>query len=80
MKRNIVLHLICCIEILFTNVFNTYFKRLENELKRLKCDLHSYNQIEKELKNQLNSALGDYSNISHDLTKLKQEHEDTKSK
>lgn len=53
---------------------------MENELKRLKCDLHSCNQIEKDLRNQLNTALGDYSNISHDLTRLKQEHEDTKSK
>lgn len=56
------------------------FDRLENELKRLKCELHSCNQTEKELKNQLNTALGDYSSISHDLTRLKQEHEDTKSK
>jgi len=63
----------------FANGFY-YLNRLENELKRLKCDLHSCNQIEKELRNQLNSALGDYSNISHDLTRLKQEHEDTKSK
>lgn len=68
--------LILCIKIQFD--YNLI--RLENELKRLKCDLHSCNQIEKDLRNQLNTALGDYSNISHDLTRLKQEHEDTKSK
>lgn len=53
---------------------------MENELKRLKCELHSCNQAEKELRNQLNSALVENSNTSHDLTRLKQEHEDTKSK
>lgn len=53
---------------------------MENELKRLKCELHSCSQTEKELRNQLNTALGDYSTVSHDLTRLKQEHEDTKSK
>lgn len=57
-----------------------YIFRLENELKRLKCEIHSCSQIEKDLRNQLNSALNDYSSISHDLTRLKQEHEDTKSK
>lgn len=67
--------LILCIKNFYNNLI-----RLENELKRLKCDLHSCNQIEKELRNQLNTALGDYSNISHDLTRIKQEHEDTKSK
>ncbi|XP_025414813.1 macoilin-1 [Sipha flava] len=57
-----------------------YCETLENELKRLKCEFHSSSLAEKELRNQLNIALGDYSNISHDLTRLKQEHEDTKSK
>lgn len=57
-----------------------YIYRLENELKRLKCEIHANSQTEKELKNQLNTALNDYSSISHDLTRLKQEHEDTKSK
>lgn len=54
--------------------------RLENELKRLKCELHLCNQTEKDLKNQLNTVLGDYSNISHDLIRLKQEHEESRTR
>ncbi len=61
-------------------MFNTLLIRLENELKRLKSELHTCSQTEKELRNQLNSALNENSNTSHDLTRLKQEHEDTKSK
>lgn len=53
---------------------------MENELKRLKSELHTSSQTEKELRNQLNSALNENSNTSHDFTRLKQEHEDTKSK
>lgn len=64
------------------NIFNVFYLtiRLEIELKRLKCEYHSTCQAEKELKNQLNTTLCDYSNTSLELTKLKQEHEDSKSK
>ncbi|XP_050520452.1 macoilin-1 [Daktulosphaira vitifoliae] len=57
-----------------------YCETLENELKRLKSELHTYTQSEKDLRNQLNAALSDYTSVSHDLIRLKQEHEDTKSK
>lgn len=61
-------------------LYVSHIIRLENELKRLKSELHTCSQTEKELRNQLNSALNENSNTSHDLTRLKQEHEDTKSK
>lgn len=57
-----------------------YGVRLEHELKRLKYDLHMSNQTENELKNQLNTTFNELTSMSDELTRLTQEHEDTKSK
>ncbi|VVC28957.1 Hypothetical protein CINCED_3A008640 [Cinara cedri] len=57
-----------------------YCETLENDLKRLKCELHLSIQSEKELKHQLNKTVDELTSASNELTRLTQEQEDSKSK